>query len=126
MANLFMITQMLKRQTHSRVYGVHPNQIEHFSCMLIHGVKCLVMECYGRYQAKLQEVRKTYRFTKYRTQWNGQMVSMNKNVNVHVYSPDIPVASADCTTYTPGIETHSFTVSSPLGRIQHLRTLLQL
>ena len=48
------------------------------------------------------------------------------NVNVHVYSPDIPVGSADCTIYTPGIGTHSFTVSSPLGRIQHLRTLLQL
>ena len=50
----------------------------------------------------------------------------NVNVNVHVYSPDIPVGSADCTIYTPGIGTHSFTVSSPLGRIQHLRTLLQL
>ena len=48
------------------------------------------------------------------------------NVNVHVYSPDIPVGSADCAIYTPGIGTHSFTVSSPLGRIQHLRTLLQL
>ena len=51
---------------------------------------------------------------------------VNVNVNVHVYSPDIPVGSADCTIYTPGIGTHSFTVSSPLGRIQHLRTLLQL
>ena len=48
------------------------------------------------------------------------------NVNVHVYSPDIPIGSADCTIYTPGIGTHSITVSSPLGRIQHLRTLLQL
>ena len=48
------------------------------------------------------------------------------NVNVHVYSLDIPVGSADCTIYTPGIGTHSFTVSSPLGRIQHLRTVLQL
>ena len=53
-------------------------------------------------------------------------VNVNVNVNVHVYSPDIPVGSADCTIYTPGIGTHSFTVSSPLGRIQHLRTLLQL
>ena len=51
---------------------------------------------------------------------------INVNVNVHVYSPDIPVGSADCAIYTPGIGTHSFTVSSPLGRIQHLRTLLQL
>ena len=51
---------------------------------------------------------------------------INVNVNVHVYSPDIPVGSADCTIYTPGIGTHSFTVSSPLGSIQHLRTLLQL
>ena len=40
---------------------------------------------------------------------------VNVNVNVHVYSPDIPVGSADCTIYTPGIGTHSFTVSSPLG-----------
>ena len=44
------------------------------------------------------------------------------NVNAHVYSPDILVESADCTIYTPGIGTHSFTVSSPLGRIQHMRT----
>ena len=51
---------------------------------------------------------------------------LNVNVNVHVYSPDIPVGSADCTIYIPGIGTHSFAVSSPLGRIQHLRTLLQL
>ena len=53
-------------------------------------------------------------------------IFINVNVNVHVYSPDIPVGSADCTIYTPGIGTHSFTVSSSLGRIQHLRTLLQL
>ena len=33
---------------------------------------------------------------------------VNVNVNVHVYSPDIPVGSADCTIYTPGIGTHSF------------------
>ena len=45
---------------------------------------------------------------------------------VYVYSPDIPVGSADCIGYTPGIGTHSFTVSSPLGRIQHLASLLQL
>ena len=51
---------------------------------------------------------------------------VNVNVNVHVYSSDMTVGSADCTIYTPGIGTHSFTVSSPLGRIQHLRTLLQL
>ena len=53
------------------------------------------------------------------------MHHVNVNVNVHVYSPDIPVGSADCTIYTPGIGTHSFTVSSPLGRIQHLSTLQQ-
>ena len=41
------------------------------------------------------------------------------NVNVHVYSPDIPVGSADCTIYTPGVGTHSFIISSPLDRIQH-------
>ena len=51
---------------------------------------------------------------------------INVIVNVHVYSPDIPVGSADCTIYSPGIGTHSFTVSSSLGRIQHLHTLLQL
>ena len=54
------------------------------------------------------------------------VIDQNANANVHVYSPDIPIGSADCTIYTPGIGTHSFTVSSPLGRIQHLRTLLQL
>ena len=53
-------------------------------------------------------------------------IMLNVNVNVHVYSPGIPVGSADCTIYTPGIGTHSFTVSSPLGRIQHLRPSLQL
>ena len=37
------------------------------------------------------------------------------NVNVHVYSPNILVGSADCTIYTPGIGTHSFAGSSPLG-----------
>ena len=57
---------------------------------------------------------------------NSFRINVNVNVNVHVYSPDIPVGSADCTIYTPGIGTHSFTVSFPLGRIQHLRTLLQL
>ena len=41
---------------------------------------------------------------------------VNVNVYVHVYSPDIPVRSADCRIYTPGIGTHSFTASSPLGR----------
>ena len=48
------------------------------------------------------------------------------NANVHVYSPDIPIGSADCTIYTPGIETHYVTVSSPLGNFHlHLHTLLQ-
>ena len=60
------------------------------------------------------------------TEMRNQIYTLNVNVNVHVYSPDIPVGSADCTIYTPGIGTHSFTVSSPLGIIQHLRTLLQL
>ena len=36
----------------------------------------------------------------------------NVNVNVHVYSPDIPVGSADCTIYTLGIGTHSFSLIS--------------
>ena len=42
----------------------------------------------------------------------------------HVYSPDIPVRSADCIIYIPGIGTPLSTVSSSLGRIQRLRTLL--
>ena len=37
---------------------------------------------------------------------------MNVNVHVHVYSPDIPVGSADCTIYTPGIGTHSYSLIS--------------
>ena len=48
------------------------------------------------------------------------------NVNVSVYSLKSPLSSADFTIYAPGIGTLSYTVSSPLGRIQHLRTLLQL
>ena len=47
---------------------------------------------------------------------------INVNVNVHVCSTDIPVGSADCTIYSPSTGTFSFTVSSPLGRIQHLST----
>ena len=50
----------------------------------------------------------------------------NVNVNVSVYSLKSPLSSADFTIYAPGIGTLSYTVSSPLGRIQHLRTLLQL
>ena len=50
----------------------------------------------------------------------------NVNVNVNVgYMFIVPIStlgSADCTIYTPGIGTLSFTVSSPLGGIQHLRT----
>ena len=39
-----------------------------------------------------------------------------------------PLSSPDFTLYEPGrpIGTHSYTVLSPLGRIQHMRTLLQL
>ena len=48
------------------------------------------------------------------------------NVNVCVYSLKSPLSSADFTVYALGIGTLSYTVSSPLGRIQHLRTLLQL
>ena len=51
---------------------------------------------------------------------------LNVNVNVSVYSLKSPLSSADFTIYAPGIGTLSYTVSSPLGRIQHLRTLLQL
>ena len=43
-------------------------------------------------------------------------------VNVNAYSPDIPVGLAACTVFG----TRSFTVSSPLGRIHHLCTMLQL
>ena len=50
----------------------------------------------------------------------------NVNVNVSVYSLKSPLSAADFTIYAPGIVTLSYTVSSPLGRIQHSHTLLQL
>ena len=51
---------------------------------------------------------------------------VNININMSVYSLKSPLSSADFTIYAPGIGTLSYTISSPLGRIQHLRTLLQL
>ena len=48
-----------------------------------------------------------------------------KNVNVYVLSL-ISRSSAHFTIYTTGIGTLAYTVSSPLGRIQHLYTLLVL
>ena len=45
----------------------------------------------------------------------------NVNVNVHFYSPNIPVSSADCTIVTPDIGADSVTVSLPLVRNQHVR-----
>ena len=51
---------------------------------------------------------------------------VNVNVNVSVYSLKSPLSSTDFTIYAPGIVTLSYTVSSPLRRIQHLHTLLQL
>ena len=56
----------------------------------------------------------------------GYDLEINVNVNVSVYSVKSPLSSADFTIYAPGTGTLSYTVSSPLGRIQHLRTLLQL
>ena len=53
-------------------------------------------------------------------------INVNVNVNVSVYGLKSPLNSADFTIYAPGIGTFSYTVSSSLGRIQHLRTLLQL
>ena len=67
---------------------------------------------------------KQNRFASTDTTGDGQNV--NVNVNVSVYSLKSPLSSADFTIYAPGIGTLSYTVSSPLGRIQHLRTLLQL
>ena len=32
------------------------------------------------------------------------LIDFAVNVNVHIYSPDIPVGSADCTIYTPVLE----------------------
>ena len=49
-----------------------------------------------------------------------------QSVNVSVYSLKSPLSSVDFTIYAPGIGTLSDAVSFPLGRIQHLRTLLQL
>ena len=48
---------------------------------------------------------------------NSMTTYIDVNVNVHVHSPDIPMSSADCTIYNPGIGTYSFIVSSPLGRM---------
>ena len=53
-------------------------------------------------------------------------INVNVNINVSVYSLKSPLSSADFTIYAPGIGTFSYTVSSPLVRIQHLRILLQL
>ena len=58
---------------------------------------------------------------------SSSMCQWNVNVDVHVYSPDILVGSADCSIYTPGIGTHSFThLLWGEFSIQHLSTLLQL
>ena len=56
------------------------------------------------------------------------MMSMQENVHVSVYSLKSPLSSAKFTIYVydPDIGTLSYTVSSILGRIQHLHTLLQL
>ena len=51
---------------------------------------------------------------------------VNCNVNVHAYSPDISVSSADCTIYTLGIETHSFCSFISSGDNAALCTLPQL
>ena len=59
-------------------------------------------------------------------QYRKETGKKNVNVNVSVYSLKSPLSSADFTIYAPGIGTLSYTVSSPLGRIQHLCTLLQL
>ena len=48
------------------------------------------------------------------------------NTELELFELTSPLSSADFTIYAPGIGTLSHTVSSPLGRIQHLRTLLQL
>ena len=57
---------------------------------------------------------------------NGMSACRKQNVNVSVYTVKFPLSSADYTIYTPGIGTLSYTVSSALRRIQHLRTLLHL
>ena len=49
----------------------------------------------------------------------------NVNVNVYKYSLISSVSSVDFTIYTANIGTLYYTVSSPLRRIQHLRTLLE-
>ena len=46
--------------------------------------------------------------------------SMNVNAIVFVYLIEVFII------YTPGVRTFSYAISSPLGRIQHLNTLLQL
>ena len=44
--------------------------------------------------------------------WSASAKEVDVNVNVHVYSPDIPVGSADCTIYTPGIGTLFYCLTS--------------
>ena len=47
-------------------------------------------------------------------------------VHFHVTETfDIPLSSADFTIDTPGIRTLSYTVSYPLGKLQHLRTRVE-
>ena len=48
--------------------------------------------------------------------WLGSVMLQHKDVNVQVYGPDVSVSSVDCPIYTPGTGTHSFMVSSPLGK----------
>ena len=55
-----------------------------------------------------------------------KIINLLAKVNVSVYSLKFLLRSADFTFYAPGIGTLSYTVSSPLGRIQHLRTFLHL
>ena len=45
---------------------------------------------------------------------------INANVNVHVYCPDIPVSSEDCTIYPPGIGTLFYSRISLGENLAHL------
>ena len=56
----------------------------------------------------------------YNVQQLNRTSKCKRNVNVHVYNPEILMSSTDCTIYIPGIGAHSVIASTPLGRIQHI------
>ena len=56
----------------------------------------------------------------------GECLKLDRKRKRVCLSSEIPIEFSRLYNYVPGIGTLAYTVSSPLGRIQHLRTLLQL